>query len=419
MRLSLLVVEPDVARGRPSPSSTVPELSALHIVASINVRTGGPAMSVVGLAGALTKAGVRARIATLDYREHGRQLDAPGVGRRSVVPSMFGKRLRGWSPKLGAIIADEASTGADIIHHHGLWMYPGIYARRVAARFGLPLVSSPRGMLDAWSLARGPLRKSLASLAYERRNLSAVRLFHATSDMEADAIRRYGLSQPIVVLPNGVDLPDLGSAAPRDALEAEFPALRSRRWLLFMGRLHAKKGLDLLLCAWSRLQAELRDWHLVIAGPDFDGYGRELTQTIRANGLADAVTVTGMLQGAAKDSALRNADLFILPTRSENFGIAVAEALAYGVPVITTRAAPWSTLVTHRCGWWITPDAAALEASIRTAVRLPAGELKAMGERGREFASARFSWEAIGARMADAYRWLLGRGPIPEFVRES
>ena len=376
-------------------------------------------MSVVGLAAALTKAGVRTRIATLDYREHGIELDAPGVGKRSIVPSTLGKRLRGWSPKLGAIIADEARAGIDIIHHHGLWMYPGIYARRVAASLGLPLVNSPRGMLDAWSLARGSLRKSLASLAYERRNLRAVRLFHATSDMEADAIRRYGLSQPIAILPNGVDLPDLRSSAPREVLEARFPALRNRRWLLFMGRLHAKKGLDLLLDAWSRLHAELHDWHLVIAGPDLDDYCARLTQTIRGTGLADAVTVTGMLEGAAKDSALRNAELFILPTRSENFGIAVAEALANGVPVITTRAAPWSALATHRCGWWITPDAAALEASLRTAVRLPAGELKAMGERGREFASARFSWEAIGARMADAYRWILARGPIPEFVRES
>ena len=211
----------------------------LHVVASLNANTGGPAASVAGLAGALARAGVSTRIATLDYPEHGRQIRAPGVSILSIVPSASGKRLRGWSPRLEDAIAAEASDGINIIHHHGLWMYPGIYARRTAVRRGLPLVSSPRGMLDAWSLERRPLRKTVASLAYERRNLQAVRLFHATSAMEAEAIRRFGLSQPIAVVPNGVDLPDGRGAVSREMLDARHPQLRGRRWLLFMGRLNA------------------------------------------------------------------------------------------------------------------------------------------------------------------------------------
>lgn len=377
-------------------------------------------MSVTGLASALARCGVRTEIASLDYAEHGNRVHAPGVANTTVVPGALGKRLRGWSPALGSAIDDIATGGMDIIHHHGLWMYPGIYARRTAIRHGKPLVISPRGMLDDWALDHGSARKALALLAYEQRNLRSACLFHATSRMEADAIRRNRLMQPIAVIPNGVDVPDPAAVPSRELVEAAYPELIGRRWLLFMARLHPKKGIDLLLEAWSELAPELPDWHLVLAGPDLDGQGAQLTATIAdARAMGRRITVTGMVEGGMKEALLAHADLFALPTRSENFGIAVAEALVHGVPVVTTTAAPWSELAARGCGWWVSPDASALGNALRTAMTLTADERNAMGQRGRLFAVEEFSWNSIGARMADVYRWIVAGGPPPACVHQS
>jgi glycosyltransferase involved in cell wall biosynthesis len=393
-------------------------MSVLHVVASINVKTGGPALSVAGLATALVRNGLQARIATHDYPEHGRQVDAPGVRVVSVPVGTIARRMRGYSPALeGAVVA--AADGIDIVHSHGLWMAPNIYARRTATRLRLPLVISPRGMLDAWALERSPIRKGLASRAYERRNLQAARLLHATSEMEASAIRQYGATQPIAVLPNGIEVPNRNDSLSRHTLESRFPELRGRRWLLFMGRIHAKKGLDLLLDAWGRLHHAIAGWHLVIAGPDLDGSRPVLEKRIAGDAQADSITLTGMLEGAEKEAALENADLFVLPTRSENFGIAVAEALAHGTPVVTTTAAPWSDLVTHRCGWWVPPEAPAIEGALRSAMILQPGDLAAMGQRGRRIAIEKYGLDPIARQMARVYEWIAHGGAAPDCIRQS
>jgi len=394
-------------------------LSVLHVVASINTNTGGPARSVAGLAAALARKGVRARIATLDYAEHGRQVETPGVEVISVPAGRVASRLRGYSRELEAAIATAAADGTHVVHGHGLWMAPGIYARRAAMMFGLPLVISPRGMLDSWALGRSSLRKGLAARAYERKNLRSARLFHATSEMEADAIRSYGSTQPIAAVPNGVDLPGEQGLAARDVLESRFPELRGRRWLLFMSRIHAKKGLDLLLEAWRSVHAVAAGWHLVIAGPDLDGSRPGLEREIVAHGLSPSTTLTGMLEGAEKQSALANAELFVLPTRSENFGIAIAEALAHGVPAVTTTAAPWSELAVQRCGWWVAPEAPAVEWALRDAIALQPDDRRAMGRRGRNLVAGKYGWDAIGGQMADVYRWLIDGGRVPACVREA
>lgn len=396
-------------------------ISSLQIVASINPRTGGPAVSVTGLAMALERAGQRASIVSLDYEEHGAAIDTPGVANLRVVPSTLGKRLRGWSPALDAAIARAAETqGADLIHHHGLWMYPGIYARRIAQKRDVPLVISPRGMLDRWALERSALRKAVATRVYERRNLRAARAFHATSAAEAAAIRDCGLAQPIAVIPNGVELRPREARAARGLIEASFPALEHKRWLLFMGRLHPKKGLDLLLEAWRDLHRQHAQWQLVVAGPDLDGARPGLERSIADDPtLRASVTFSGMLEGAAKQAALDHAEIFVLPTRSENFGMAVAEALAHGIPVVTTTAAPWPDLVAHECGWWVEPSCVAIADALRDAMGRPAADLQAIGERGRRYASSRFDWDTVGARMADVYRWLVAGGAVPDCVERS
>jgi glycosyltransferase involved in cell wall biosynthesis len=391
-------------------------LSILQVVPSVNPRTGGPAASVPGLARALSRVGVESTVVSLNYAEHGEPVELPGVRYLYSRPGRLGRRLRGWSPSLRKVI-DMAAHEADIVHSHALWMVPALYARRAANRLRKPLVISPRGMLDAWSLERSRVRKAFAARLYENRNLRSARLLHATSELEAESIRRYGLRQPIAVLPNGIELPPSTANSYRETIEGRFPELRGHRWLLFLGRLDIKKGLDLLLALWRELASRFPEWRLVVAGPDLDGFGARMAASVSADPqLRGLVTFTGMLRGSEKHAVLRHSELFVLPTRGENFGIAVAEALAHGTPAITTTAAPWSDLVIAECGWWVAPEEREVREALTAAMRLSANELAKMGERGREWVKSRFAWDSIGMRWVEIYRWILDGGTPPPCV---
>lgn len=392
-------------------------LQTLHVIASINQQIGGPAVTVPRLASALSATGVGCVVASLDDKRFGPVLQPPGVTLFNPPADGMARRLRGYSPAFRRALMARAKTGVDVVHNHGAWMLPNLYARQSALSAQVPLVISPRGMLESWSLARSRAKKMLAWRLYERRNFDSAALFHATSQAEADSIRALGLRQPIAMISNGVDLPEPGSVPPRDVLEHKFPRLAGRRWLLFLSRLHPKKGVDELLQAWVTLAVRFPDWQLVIAGPDLDGHGAALRSEAAARGLGDRVVFTGMLAGREKACALAGADLFVLPTRSENFGVVVAESLAYGVPVVTTRAAPWSELLSHECGWWIEADPGALGNALGVAMALPAFQLAEMGRRGRALVESRYAWARIGAEMKSVYLWLCRQGDQPACVQ--
>lgn len=385
-----------------------------HVVASVNRNIGGPAISVPRLASALAARGVESRLATLDYPEHGPQTPVPGAALTSLPTTALNRLGRGWSPAFHHALTTLARQGLDVLHNHGLWMFPNLYARRVALAAKIPLVISPRGMVEQWSLGRSRWKKWFVWHAFEKTNLARAALFHATSHDEVASIRALGFRQPIAMIPNGIEIPEAGAAGDRTLLEQQFPELRNRRWLLFLSRLHPKKGVLELLRVWQRLQAQFPDWQLVLAGPDLDGYSATVRAAVNDLQLSARVTLTGMLAGELKDAAWAGAELFVLPTYSENFGIAVAEALAHGCPALTTRGAPWRGLVEQRCGWWIEMTEAELTAALAAALQLPAEERRALGGRGRDWVRRDFSWAGIAERMASAYAHLLGQGPRPD-----
>jgi glycosyltransferase involved in cell wall biosynthesis len=396
---------------------TLDHPSVLHVVPNLNPGIGGPAASVPGLAAALARAGVAVKVASLDYAEYGTSVELGGASFLSVRPGLLSRRLRGWSPRLRDVV-EGAARSSDLIHSHALWMVPGTYARRAAVKLEKPFLISPRGMLDSWSLDRRRAKKWLAASLYENRNLRAACLIHATSDLEAESIRRFGLTQPIAVLANGMDLPLADEVPSRDILERRFPVLRGKRWLLFLGRLDPKKGLDLLLELWRKMGPQFPGWQLVIAGPDLDGYGARTQAAVAADEvLRPQTTFTGMLEALEKAAAFAGADLFALPTRGENFGIAIAESLAYATPVITTTAAPWEDLVKYDCGWWVAPEVAAFGAALEDAMRTSQRELDEMGQRGRVLVRERLDWGAIAHEWIAVYRWILLGGTPPSSVR--
>jgi glycosyltransferase involved in cell wall biosynthesis len=302
-----------------------------------------------------------------------------------------------------------SAIDADLLHNNGVWMMPNVYAGTVARKRGLPLVFSPHGMFSEWAMAFSRRRKQVAWwLLGQRRAAAATACFHATSASEAEDIRRLGFRQPIAVIPNGIDLPDLGSTVPGGENEG-------RRTMLFLSRIHPKKGIPILLRAWRRLEWQFPDWDLVVAGPEETGHLAEMVKLARDLDL-ERVSFPGPADAKAKQTLYRRANLFVLPTHSENFGMVVAEALAYRVPVITTTGTPWQELERRDCGWWIELSERNLAATLAAAMNLPAEQLVAMGARGRLWMKQSFGWPGIATQMRSAYEWVLGGGPPPACV---
>jgi glycosyltransferase involved in cell wall biosynthesis len=299
-------------------------------------------------------------------------------------------------------------TPPSLIHNHGLWLPVNYWASSAARRLGLPLVIHPRGMLEPWALQHKGAKKRLAMALFQRRDLETAKVLVATSAVEYRNIRNLGFTMPIAIIPNGIELvpEDSGGAQPLHNAEL--------RTVLFLSRVHQIKGLINLVHAWAQVQPA--GWRLQIAGPDEGGHLAEVMHEARKAGIEASVDYLGEVDGAQKAAVYRNADLFVLPTFSENFGVVVAEALSHGLPVITTRGAPWADLETHDCGWWIDIGVESLAAALRQAVALSDDERRTMGERGRAYVQ-RYNWDDIARQMAEVYRWVLDGGTPPACVR--
>lgn len=358
-------------------------------------------VAVRGLCLALQAQGTPLQIHTASAPPAGSELSQVNVSR--IVPGTPARL--GWSPRMRRNLMNSVRQG-DVVHNHSLWMMPNIYAGEVARHRDAKLVISPHGTLSEWSLSRAKKIKRLAGWVGQNRTLRDAMCFHVTAASELDDLRRLGFRQPVAVVPNGVDLPD--------GYPSKF--LAKSKEVLFLSRLHPKKGLDLLLRVWAQMEVKYPNVSLTVAGPDENGYGSEMRKLSNSLGLT-SVRFCGALVGQEKRDAFSRAWLYVLPTHSENFGITIAEALVAGTPVITTIGAPWIGLEKYRCGWWIERTERALFNTLDAALSLRDDENLAMGERGRTWIVREFGWHSIAERMIELYKWLQGAGQQPNFVQ--
>jgi glycosyltransferase involved in cell wall biosynthesis len=297
-----------------------------------------------------------------------------------------------------------ADSGDVVLHHHGIWVWEAHAVATLARVTGVPLIISPHGMLKRWALEHHRLRKMVAWRMYQNSDLKCATAFLATAESEYDALREAGITAPIAVLPIGVEMP---ACEPKISREV--------RTALILSRMHPVKGILELISAWAQVRPN--GWRLQIAGNDEGGYLDEVLKAIEMYNLHDTVVYLGPVFGEGKARLYRDADLFILPSFSENFGIVVAEALSYGVPVLTTMGTPWNVLETQKCGWWVPLGNGGLSEGLMKATCTAREELLAMGERGRLLVQENYQWSSIGTRMIEFYRWVRGHGRCPDFVR--
>lgn len=301
----------------------------------------------------------------------------------------------------------------DGVHIHGIWEHHCSTAAALLREEQKPYIVSAHGMLERWALRSKKLKKSLYSALIERRNLAGAACLRALTYAEVEDYRNYGLTNPVAVIPNGVTIPDEVSS---DAFLEAFPSLRDKRIVLFLGRLHHKKGLDILCKAWSALHGEFADAHLVLAGPDFDNTRARTESLVQELGIAHSVTFTGMLKGNLKWSALSASTLFVLPSYSEGFSVAILEALGVGLPVVITPHCNFPEIESLGCGWLSNANASELENVLGGALATDAATLEKIGHAGRALTRERYSWPVVREGMAEVYEWING-GARPAAVQ--
>lgn len=342
---------------------------------SLQPEYGGPAVTVARLATALTEAGAEVGVWVADGLSGA--LLPPG----STARCMFGNVTR----------ALDDFGKADFIHDNGIWMPHNHRIAVLAERRGIPRVVSTQGMLEPWALNHKRWKKSVAWRLYQHRDLLRSCCHHVTSDSEAKNVQHLGLGPPVHMIPNGVDVPQMDGEVQRR--RADKVSVAGQRTAVFLGRIYPVKGLPMLVEAWRKLRPA--GWRLLIAGPDEAGHRTQIENAVSAAGLGDVISFVGSVAGPAKQSALFDADLLVLPTHSESFGMAIAEALAHGVPVLTTTAAPWSMLKDRGCGWWVDATVDGIAEGLRLATSMDCGRLQAMGAKGRAFVASEFGWQRV------------------------
>ena len=372
---------------------------------------GGPVTAVSRLVPALSRHGVHCEIATArGHRVGVDTVEIPGTPIHCFDTGLLARAWTGWSPGLAGFLAANVRR-FDLVHVHELWHYPSYVACRVAQALDRACVVSIRGALDPWKLQHSrAIRKWLYLHAVQKNILNSVDAIHALTSAEAALVFRLGLDTPVFVVPNGA-VPTLPSDGPADraAFLRRYPQLSGKCVLLFLGRQHAVKGLDVLARSFVAVASRHPDAMLLVVGPDVDGAGRHLRSVLKQADVLDRAVFTGLLVGADKHAALACADLFVLTSYSEGFSNAVVEALAAGLPVVISQACNFPEVVSHEAGIVVCAADDTVVEALDT--MLSDNDLRArMGRNARALIAKRYTWRAIAEKFAETYRTLARNG---------
>ncbi len=323
----------------------------------------------------------------------------------------------GYAPELKKTLQ---AANLDILHTHGLWMYPSVAATQWSNDSGHPFVISPRGMLDSWAIRNSRWKKRVAGFLYEHAHLRRAACLHALCNSEYKAMREYGLTNPVAIIPNGVNLPEYSSTgltAP-DWLSDLPPNIKI---LLYLGRIHPKKGLVNLLHAWKHIQNRnyntQKQWHLVIAGWDQHSHEEQLKKMATDLDIKKTIHFVGPLFDDLKTTAMANADAFILPSYSEGLPMAVLEAWSHALPVIMTPQCNLPEGFSAGAAIKAHPDTSSISQSLEELFNKHENDLQIMGSKGLKLVKEKYMWPRVASQMLEVYDWVLGHTTRPSCVK--
>jgi poly(glycerol-phosphate) alpha-glucosyltransferase len=330
------------------------------------------------------------------------------------VFSPRGPRSYGFAPGLTqSLVAGEF----DLLHRHGLWMYPSLACVRWHRQTKRPYVISPRGMLDPWAVRHSHWKKSLVGVLHENGFLRGASCLHALCQAEANSIRQYGLRNLVCLIPNGIDLPE---HSPNVFPPWQAASEAGCKVLLYLGRIHHKKNLLNLINAWAKIRkgggARVKEWILAIAGYDQASHENELKVQCAALGVESSVRFPGPQFNEDKAACYYHCAAFILPSFSEGMPMVVLEAWSYGKPVLMTPECNLPEGFAAGAAIHIETKPEGIAEGLRQLIEMSDADRQAMGQRGLQLVSERFTWAKIASEMRVVYEWILGRGSKPSCV---
>lgn len=382
---------------------------------------GGVTESSFGLSSALARAGSYVRVVTSDATASGRvgfeEFTSIEEKRFKIDPFRHCINNRLCFSLSAKHIISDAIKNSDIVHVNGIYTYPVTIGARIAKQLNKPYIIALRGGLEPWGYKQKHWKKHAFFNTILKPLLRTAGCMHVTSENEMDNCIALGLNGPYTIIPNGINPECYMNLPAPDSAEEIWPCLKNRRIILFLSRLSKEKGLDMLLRVWGELSRKHNDILLVIAGPDDRGYEKNVRKMIRQGKLSQSVTVTGNVTGRKKLMLYSRSDLFILPSYSENFGNVVAEALACGVPVITTKATPWQDINKYDCGRWVPINEKAIEEALVSLLNMTSAAREAMGKRGRELINKYYTWDMSAGKMITVYQCVLEGEKVPLYPK--
>lgn len=339
-------------------------------------------------------------VAMLGNTIESRFLSTHSEPEKSIIPEGYlGKPVGGkkffYSPQLKHKL-EEWKDDFDVAHLHGFYVYPNWAVGSLSRKSGKPLICHPHGFFEPWILRRSRLIKASVHLLFETANFKSAKLWRALTTNEADQIRAQGIKAPIVVVANGVNLEDW-----ENTISDQQPPKQKKR-VLFLGRIHPKKGLPMLIDVWNSLGAQMKDWEIVIAGPDELKHCAELQTQINAHGLEKEISFIGTVTGGLKKAWLESADLFILPSHSEGFSVAILEGMTARVPTLASTACNFPELATDGGGWICEPNPDSLKKELAKAIQSSPLELKDRGVAARKLIEKQYTWSRIAQNLHEA-----------------
>lgn len=368
---------------------------------SIDKKGGGPARSVPILAKGLSQVGVETTLLT----GHSAEMNTHLVDGTSVKIKEVPKNIS--TQELECVILNGHF---DLIHGQNLWMPFYNKMARIARKHGIPYMMTPRGCLEPWCMKQKRLKKLLAFHLYQKKDLQNAACILATAQMEADNIRDLGINAPIAIIPNGIDVSEY-ECRPIESKE------NVKKQIVFLSRIHEKKGIEYLIEAWQQLNHKYSEWNVVIAGNGEDAYINHLKDMIANKGLESCVKIIPPVFGEAKHELYCESSLFVLPTYSENFGMVIAEAMSCGVPVITTNGTPWQELNKEKLGWCIDLSLNNLVKTLCEAIDSGLDNLFEMGQRCSKHIHDTYQYTMVAEKNKKVYEWIVNGGPKPDFVQ--